>query len=102
MDAPQNLELHVGAAENLRLPGLGSAGYQWLTSVDDGDVVSVQHLARSREASGKPMARGAAQETFRIQGLTKGVMTVHFVQHRIFENDKPPLKQISVHVVRKT
>lgn len=86
----------------MRLTGLGSAGYQWLTSVDDGDVVSVQHLARSREASGKPMTGGAAQETFRIQGLTKGVTTVHFVQRRIFENKKPPLKQISVHIVVKT
>jgi hypothetical protein len=75
----ENVNLRVHESYTVALPSLGSAGYQWSSTVDNPRVVRVERLAT---------ARGFAQ--FALTALSPGETIVHFVQARSFEPGKPP------------
>jgi len=105
MEVPTSINLRIGQKYVLRLKGLGSAGYTWNYNVDGNDkVVSI-----SREMAGRPTtapAGGPPPDTysldylFTIQAHEPGRVLIHFFQHRLWEKDKPPLKEhvLEIHV----
>ncbi|GAC1403808.1 MAG: hypothetical protein NVSMB64_06100 [Candidatus Velthaea sp.] len=102
MDIPKNLELKVGSAQVFKLPGLGAAGYQWFSKVDDERVVIVKKLASPPppDLTVELSTGGVApDEAFSVEAHTSGKTVVHFFQRRVFEKDKPPRDKYDVHVM---
>lgn len=83
----EEIRLAKGEGSVLKLPGLGSAGYQWFVAVQDPKVVEVTKLIRP---SGTVRMTGSAEEWFSIRALTKGQTTIKFTQRRAFQSDRPP------------
>jgi predicted secreted protein len=95
MDSPEDISLHVGQTVGRRLPGLGSAGYQWFAEVDRESVVRVT-VRLAADASEKQPASGSADTIATIVGLAPGTATVELIERRVFE--ATPLRTIAIRI----
>ncbi len=103
MDLPEKISLLVGEAWSARLPGLGSAGYQWeweaqgsLGAVD----VSLTFLAvESPESGGLPPDNSNAEQQMRVLAVQPGVVRLRLAQRRAWENDQPALHEHTIEIV---
>ena len=90
-DLPTQLSLGVGDRRELKLPGLGTAGYRWGHAVDgDADAVQLewQRGVSAEEARGLPMG-ASAPERLAITATAPGHVTVRLTQQRPWESVPP-------------
>jgi predicted secreted protein len=89
METTTEAEIGVGQEHELRLPGLGAAGYRWLLAPGQGDLpVSVRRVAAPSPSS--PPAPGAsADETFLVSASQPGQFRLRFEQRRPWEQERP-------------
>jgi predicted secreted protein len=91
-----DLTLGVGEVHDLALAGLGTAGFRWDYTVEDGDgVVEVSRGHATPEPGG--VGRSATEHVI-ISALAPGAATVGLTQSRPWERDKPPRSAIQVHI----
>ena len=92
------MNLDVGEAHRVRLPGLGSAGYRWSAVVEgDEGVVEVSDAGLAELANRR--IGTSADELFDIRAVAPGVARVRFAQRRPFEPaDVPPAAEEVVEV----
>lgn len=103
MDIPRNLTLKVGERYRLTLPGLATAGYQWTyeitQSADSVVTVAAVPSSASRHESAQSAIGASRNETFEIQALKAGQVTLRFRQGRSWEQNQPPLKEYEIEIV---
>lgn len=89
--APDDLvELRVGERHQVRLPGLGTAGYRWKPEFED-EVAQVADVSAADAEAPKTEAVGAsADELFTIHARRPGSVRLRFVQRRPWEPDHRP------------
>src|SRR4051812_47495955 len=81
-----NVNLGVGESHRVRLPGLGTAGYRWMSAVEgDACVAEVSDAVVTGLADRRNDA--SAAELFAIRAIGPGVARVRFAQRRPFEPD---------------
>lgn len=82
------IDLKLNGYYILDLVGMASAGYSWVYSVDNENVVKIssRYVAPPNKEIG-----GAGIERFTIIGTTRGLCTIEFRQIRSWEKDRPPL-----------
>ncbi len=97
------VSLRPGETYRLDIGGLGSAGYSWSYEVRGrSDVVTVSLDAGApppRPASGAPPSSFSVSYALAVGALRDGSTTVHLSLQRAGEKDKPPLREIDVHIV---
>jgi predicted secreted protein len=80
------VNLRVGDAHRVRLPGLGTAGYRWMPAVEgDHDVAQVSDAGVAERANKR--IGTSADELFDIRAVGPGAARVRFTQRRPFEPD---------------
>ena len=103
MDAPVQLDIHVGDEARFPLKGPTGAGYAWAWSVegDPGIIAISRSISAATPPPGPlPPANVGREETLVLEGLKPGEAVVHLSLRRSFEADKPPLltRTLVVHV----
>ena len=103
MDIPTEIRLEVGERWSTRLPGLGSAGYQWTAELE-GDAGTVEVSLTSLPspplpAVGEPPDNLSIDKLVEVQALSPGTVTLCLIQRRPWLADQPPLHR---HVVEVT
>ncbi|MGZ6587765.1 MAG: protease inhibitor I42 family protein [Solirubrobacteraceae bacterium] len=81
-----NVNLGVGEAHRVRLPGLGTAGYRWMPVVEGDEGVAEVTDAGVGELANRRIGT-SADELFDIRAVRPGVARVRFEQRRPFEPD---------------
>jgi predicted secreted protein len=98
-----NIKLKPGEEHSFTVDQFASGGYRWdYTVVQSGDVIEVkQESVAETQASQQP---GSIPKTFEnklkytIKALKPGIAHAKFFLHRVFDKDKPPLKEILIDV----
>src|SRR3954447_14606367 len=87
----------VGEPQVIVLPGLGTAGYQWISEEPDG--VRVEEGQPETPTSGLPAGR-SVDAVFRVTADAPGTYRVTFVQRRPWEQGVPPIatREFDLHV----
>jgi hypothetical protein len=102
MDIPARIQLEVGECWSARLPGLGSAGYQWTCGVEGDAGIVVAGLTSlpppARPAAGEPPDNASADALVEVQALRPGAVMLELIQRRPWERDRPPLERHLVEV----
>jgi predicted secreted protein len=103
MEIPAKVALKVGERWSVRLPGLGSAGYQWTWELQQGvGVVAVSlapaPLPATQPAGGEPPGTSSVDEVVEVRALRPGEAVLHFVQRRPWQADQAPYRQHVVEV----
>jgi predicted secreted protein len=101
MKTSSSQTIHLKPQEHytLTLKGRSTAGYQWISSTDSENIISVtKKMAPQNEDSQKRIGV-ASDEVFTITALQKGKAVVHFKQLRIWETVSKPLEEKIVIVV---
>jgi len=104
LEVPPRINLRVGESRQLRLPGLGSAGYGWRYSIEGpGQAVSIT-MGREggpvpNEPGGPPPSTGSSMSVITIAGRQPGSTQVLLELRRQWEGtDKPPKEQHRIEV----
>jgi predicted secreted protein len=97
MELPAKIDLKVGETYTLKLPGLGTAGYQWTYDIGgDRNLIDVsQTTAKSSEF---PAVGSSMDRVFILGGLAMGQVTIHFMQRRPWEKNQPPVAEHTLEV----
>ena len=91
-----DLTLGVGEVHDLALAGLGTAGFRWDYTVEEGDgVVEVSRGHATPEPGG--VGRSATEHVI-ISAVAPGAATVGLTQSRPWERDVPPRLAFQVHI----
>jgi hypothetical protein len=103
MDIPARLQLKVGEHWTARLPGLGSAGYQWSCELEGSAgvvAVALTPIPTPRlPAGGEPPDNFSLDTSVEVRALNLGAVVLHLIQRRPWERDRPPLNR---HVIEVT
>jgi predicted secreted protein len=95
---PSVVNLSVGEAHRVRLPGLGTAGYRWMPVVEGDEGVAEVSDAGVAELANRRIGT-SADELFDIRAVRPGAARVRFEQRRPFEPaDVPPAAEQVVEV----
>lgn len=103
MEVPANIELKIGEAYALSLPGLGTAGYRWTYEIDgdktliDVSATGAEHQQLSHKR-GVPLVGSGNDEGFVLRALAVGHLSIRFIQRRPWEKNQPPLKEHIVNI----
>jgi predicted secreted protein len=95
-----NVNLGVGEAHRVRLPGLGTAGYRWMAVLEGDEGVAEVSDAGVAELPDRRIGT-SADELFDIRAVAPGVARVRFAQRRPFEPADVPAADeqvVEVHV----
>ena len=95
------MNLGVGEAHRVRLPGLGTAGYRWSAVVEGDEGVAEVSDAGLAELADRRIGT-SADELFDIRAVGPGVARVRFAQRRPFEPADVPAADEQVFEVRVT
>jgi len=91
-----DLTVPAGATEELRLPSLGTAGYEWSFQVDDDRTIRVTKAVReSKPAEQRPPGE-SVDEVFAVEALRPGTAQI------LFELARPWRQQEVVRRIRVT
>ncbi|MGA2424073.1 MAG: protease inhibitor I42 family protein [Terriglobales bacterium] len=85
----ETITLKPGESHLISLPGLGSAGYQWMFESSEPHIALVEEVLHSRNAVTVPIT-GSLNQEFRLTAIAPGHATIRFSQRRRFEPDKKP------------
>jgi predicted secreted protein len=92
------VNLRVGEAHRVRLPGLGTAGYRWMGVVEGDEGVAEVSDAGVAELAKRRIGT-SADELFDVRAVGPGAARVRFAQRRPFEAaDVPPADERVVEV----
>lgn len=82
------IDLKLNGYYILELVGMATAGYSWVYTVDNENIVKISHryIAPPNKEVGS-----VGTERFTIIGVRRGLCTIEFRQIRSWEKDKPPL-----------
>jgi predicted secreted protein len=80
----ETITLKPGESRLVNLPGLGSAGYQWILESIDPQVAVVEEVLHSREEVAVRVA-GSLDQKFKLTAIAPGRASVRFAQRRRFE-----------------
>jgi predicted secreted protein len=87
---PVSLRLRAGDAYPIRLPGLGTVGYEWTVTIEgDQGAVSVAETEAAPPPGGDIPGQ-SREDVFVLTAREHGHAVVHFAQRRPFEPDRPP------------
>ena len=90
MEQSQQLHLRPGEEYLVRLPGLGTVGYEWTISVEgDEAAVTIAETAAEPPSSGDVPGK-SRDEVYVLTARQPGHAVVRFMQRRPFEPDRPP------------
>ncbi|HET9648738.1 MAG TPA: protease inhibitor I42 family protein [Microlunatus sp.] len=83
----------MGESQEVKLPGLGTAGYRWMEEIEqagDVEVVTVewQRGISAEEARGRPIG-ASAPERLTVTATAPGQAIVHLAQRRPWESGPP-------------
>jgi predicted secreted protein len=101
LDKSTQTEMKVGEQRAFTLKGLGSAGYSWTWTME-GDKQAVElsigasGTMPSTPAGGLPPNNTNIDEEVTIRARASGRVTIHFMQRRPWEKDKPPLNEFDL------
>jgi predicted secreted protein len=92
-------EIRLGTSLPVILPGLGTAGFQWLYKVDNTGCVEVRPYDYTVDTISRD-AGTSNDEVFMITGKAPGHATVTFEQRRVWEKEGQAIntKKIEVNV----
>jgi predicted secreted protein len=93
----ETITLKPGQEQRITLPGLGSAGYQWMVESFDQEIVTVEEVVHSIQGVTVPTA-GSLNQEFRLAAVAPGQTSIRFNQRRRFEADKKPLASYEISV----
>jgi predicted secreted protein len=82
------IDLKLNGYYILDLVGMATAGYSWVYTVDNENIVKISH--RYITSPNKEIG-SVGTERFTIIGIQRGLCTIDFRQIRSWEKDKPPL-----------
>jgi predicted secreted protein len=88
MEKTEMLTLREGESHVVALPGLGSAGYQWLVEAAGAKIVAVEEILHTAEEAGG-VRQGSLNQQFRITALAAGKDQIRFVQVRPWARNAP-------------
>ena len=99
MAPPSALRLRAGEEETIRLPGRGTAGYEWTVHISQGEpeTVAVREVDPGDHVPGPPGQ--SADHVFAFAARRPGRAVVRFEQRRPWEHEAPPLETHEVEVV---
>lgn len=101
LELPSSLRLEAGDTWQTRLPGLGSAGYDWQVDLGDTTVVEVDLQGIEPERSARPggLATYNVDQLLTLRAVRAGTATVSLRQLRPWEKDESPLREHDISVV---
>ncbi len=90
----RSVSLAVGERHELRLRGLGSAGYTWAIEIDGPEgVIEVRRRppppAPGATPGGPPPPAGSLPELIQLQARTPGRVTIRLALRRSWEDTEP-------------
>jgi predicted secreted protein len=85
----ETITLKPGEEHRVSLPGLGSAGYQWMLESCDQLIAVVEEIPHSKQDVTVPIA-GSLNQEFRLTAIAPGRTTIRFSQRRRFETGETP------------
>jgi predicted secreted protein len=85
----ETITLKPGQEHRFSLPGLGSAGYQWMVESCDQRVAVVEEILHSKQEVTVPIV-GSLNQEFRLTAIAAGHTSVRLVQRRRFEKSGTP------------
>jgi predicted secreted protein len=89
METTTEAEVGVGQEYELRLPGLGTAGYRWSLAPGQGDLpVSVRRVPAPPPSSPQPPG-ASVDEAFLVSASEPGEFQLRFEQRRPWEAGRP-------------
>ena len=97
------IKLRPGETHQLKLGGLGSAGYAWECEMG-GEAGIVEVSTESLPSPPRPQPGGPAPDSYSIKrvliitALTPGVASVRLSLRRPWERDKPPLREVRMEI----
>lgn len=99
-----SIKLKVGELYRMPMDQLGTAGYIWEYIIEKGkDVIHItQHGLTVPPVTGTKSRIPNTYEgklEFIITGIKPGLARVKFILHRVWEKNKPPLKESSVNIL---
>lgn len=94
----ETLTLKPGESHLIRLPGLGSAGYQWMLEAADPKVAAVEEIVYSKEEVAAPVV-GSLDQRFKLTAMGPGHTLVRFTQRRRFQPSSEPHARHEVNVI---
>ena len=90
--------LHEGSVYRQSFKGLGSAGYTWNFFVEGSpDVILVEFTTIKPPIMNMPSSYDT-DYLYTITALKQGRVSVRFYLHRVWEHDKPPLRECIINV----
>lgn len=97
---PDRLRLRSGETSQLRLPGLGTAGYGWQCTVEgDAGAVTIERSSAPLEAMpGYRPQTGNRDEVLVVRGVSPGRVRLVLELRRPWEAAVPPLERREVSV----
>lgn len=100
---PAVVQLSVGEHWQQRLPGRGTAGYQWfyeLKGARDVVEISITPLAPPMRPAtgGEPPDAGSYEECLDIHALRPGTTILHLSQKRSWEKGKAPIRHYQIKI----
>lgn len=102
MRTSTSIDLRVGDESDLRLPGLGAAGYRWeARDPSDPGVVEVARATTTPSAAEShpgDTPGSSRDESFVIRAIRQGQASVRLLQRRPWEGTENVLNEHVVHV----
>lgn len=100
METTTEAEVGVGQEYELRLPGLGAAGYRWSLAPEQGDLPVSVRRSPTPPPSSPPLPGASADETLLVSASEPGEFQLRFEQRRPWETGSPPHRShtLTLHV----
>ncbi len=100
------VNIKPGETYTLVLKSLPSEGYGWtFETLGDKEAVSASFAKQAAPAAADPnvpkFVGASVDQKFLIKGLNPGTATIHLVERRPWEKDKPPADERSLRVIVK-
>jgi predicted secreted protein len=89
MESTTEAQASVGEEHELRLPGLGTAGYRWSLAPGQGDLPVSVRRAPAPAPSSPPPPGASADEAFLVSASEPGEYRLRFEQRRPWEAGGP-------------
>ena len=95
----EEINLHIGESTEVKLKGLGTAGYKWNYSIQTSeDSISISRDLFATDKTSQRNIGASADEVFTIKAVSKGVVNIYFFQNRSWEKNENPANEKRVKI----